>query len=152
MGFVIVLLVVFIFLLFLVVALLAGGGILFVLYETFTDPVFISFLVVVIVGGGFLVIRAVKADSKYLDETATLFASKDNETDRRKVVRAYLLKRNQVERAFSTRKPPPREISFEEARAILEVRAEELEKERSGKGPNDEAGKYDHEWPEGIKR
>ena len=104
MGFVIVLLVVLIFLLFPVVALLAGGGILFVLYETFTDPVFISFLVVVIVGGGFLVIRAVKADSKYLDETATLFASKDNETDRRKVVRAYLLKRNQVERAFSTRK------------------------------------------------
>ena len=57
-----------------------------------------------------------------------------------KVVRAYLLKRNQLERAFSTRKTSPREISFEEAQAISEVRGEELEKERSGKGLNDETG------------
>ena len=146
MGFVIALLVVLLVLLFPVPAVLAGGGVLFVLHETFTDPIFISFLVVVFAVGLFLSSRVAKADSKYLDEIAILFASKDNETDRRKVVRAYWVKRNQAERIFSTiNKKPPLKISFEEAQAVLEVRADELEKEKSVKE------KYAHEWPKGFK-
>ena len=84
MGFVIVLLVVLIVLLFPSVALLGGGGVLFGLYETFANPGSIFFLVVVIAGSVCLAHRSAKADSRYLDETATLFASKDNETDKKR--------------------------------------------------------------------
>ena len=107
MGCVVALLVVFLVLLFPIFVLPVGGGILYGLYETFTNPGFIFFLVIVLGGWVFLLHRSAKADDKYLDETAALFASKDNETDRGKVVRSYILKRNQTERAFNTGKSPP---------------------------------------------
>ena len=129
MGCVIALLVVFLVLLFPIFVLPVGGGILYGIYDTFFSPGFIFFFVIVLGGVLFLVIYSNKEEDKFLDEQAVLFASKDNDEDRAKVVRAYLLRKNRTERAFNTGKSsPPPEISFVEAQAILEGRVEELEK------------------------
>ena len=137
MGCVIALLVVLIVLLFPIFVLPVGGGILYGIYDTFFSPGFIFFFVILVVGAIFLVIYSAKADDKFLDEQAALFASKDDETDRDKVVRAYMLRKNRTERAFNTGKSPPPEISFVEAQAILEERVDELEKRKGCVSPKD---------------
>ena len=145
MGCVIFLLVVLIVLLFPGIGLLGlfvGGGALYGIYEVFSSSGFILFFVIVCGVWALVLFHAHKGEDKFLDEQATLFASKDNDEDRAKVVRAYLLRKNRMDRALNTGKLRSSEISFDEAQAILEAKAEELEGYR----------KYAHEWPDEIRR
>ena len=149
MGCVIALLVVLLVLLFPVIFVPLGGLAAYGIFDTFTSPGFILFFVIVLGGVLFLVFYSNKQEDKFLDEQAALFASKDNDEDRAKVVRAYLLRKNRTERAFHTGKSPPPEISFDEAQAILEGRADELE---GRKEELEGYRKYAHEWPDEIRR